>query len=177
MEIVAIIVIAIVVIPFILKSNSTQKQAPKETLKEENTVEENTVLPYKMKYILTKNEYLFYKELKKFADANSLLICPKVGLKDLFETTDKKNYMSWFGKIAQKHVDFLICDDMLRPKYAIELDDNSHKENKENDKFKNELFKIGKLNLIRIKAQMEYSEEYILRNLDIKKDNEENKEV
>jgi len=68
------------------------------------------ILPYKSKYILTKNKYLFYKELKKITDRNNLLICPKVGLKDLFEVTDKANYMSWFGKIAQKHIDFLVCD-------------------------------------------------------------------
>jgi len=125
--------------------------------------------PYKLKYLLTKNEYSFYKELKKIADKNTWLICPKVGMKDLFDITNKESYMKWFGKIAQKHIDFLICDDMLRPKFAIELDDNSHKsdEKKESDRFKDILFLKNDIILHRIKAQVEYSEEYILRNINL----------
>lgn len=92
------------------------------------------------------------------------------GIKNLFDITDKKDYMSWFGRIAQKHIDFLICDEKLRPKFAIELDDNSHKNNK-NDSFKDALFKAASLKLIRIRAQIDYSEEYIERNININMEN------
>lgn len=113
---------------------------------------------YRAKDILTKNETSFYRELKKVADKEGLFICPKVGLKDIFEVTDKQNYMSWFGKIAQKHVDFLLCDELLRPLYAIELDDNSHKKRESSDNLKNVIFGSSSIPLIRVKAKMEYSE-------------------
>ncbi len=129
-------------------------------------------LPYKDKYILTKNEYIFYIELKNIAKEMNWIICPKVGLKDLFEITTKENYMSHFGRISQKHIDFLICDNALRPIYAIELDDNSHKNRKDSDEFKNKLFEKSKIKLIRIKACKEYSDQYIMRNIDKEKDNE-----
>lgn len=75
--------------------------------------------------------------------------------------------MSWFGRIAQKHIDFLICDITLKPKFAIELDDNSHNGSNDSDEFKNNLFKICDLKIIRIKAQIKYSEEYILKYLEL----------
>ncbi|MDF2700816.1 MAG: hypothetical protein K0Q49_2379 [Haloplasmataceae bacterium] len=103
-------------------------------------------MPYKSKYILTSTEYNFYKSLKIITDNKNLIICPKVGLKDMIDITDKSNYMKWFGQISQKHIDFLICDNDLKPLFAIELDDKSHDRTKaqKNDDFKNKLFsKIG----------------------------------
>lgn len=166
----AIIISVILIIYVLSKSNKgkSKKKTQPDTLNSSDTKIIN--MSYKPKYILSKNEYIFYNELKKITDKNNLIICPKVGLKDLFEITDKSNYMSLFGRIAQKHIDFLICDDKLRPKYAIEVDDNSHKGKEESDNFKNKLFENNNLKIIRIKAQMEYSEEYILRNLDLIKE-------
>ena len=66
-------------------------------------------LPYEAKPLLTKREYAFYRLLKREADARGFLICPKVGLKDLMEVTDKNNFLQYFRKISQKHVDFVIC--------------------------------------------------------------------
>jgi len=151
----------------VTKKTQYKQEASEEWIYDKATNLNDDILPYKSKYILTKNEYLFYKELKKITDRNNLLICPKVGLKDLFDVTDKANYLSWFGKISQKHIDFLVCDGMLRPKYAIEVDDNSHQNREESDIFKNSLFKNSNIDIIRIKAQREYSEEYILQNLDL----------
>jgi hypothetical protein len=122
-------------------------------------------LPYKSKYLLSPNEYKFYIELKKYTDENNLLICPKIGLKDLFEVkgTDTKNYMTYFNKINKKHIDFLVCDSSLKPKFAIELDDKSHEKekSKENDDFKNAIFGLANIPLIRIKALQQYSREYL----------------
>ncbi len=114
----------------------------------------NIILPYKSKYLLTNTEYTFYKILKPIMDKHDCLICPKVGLKDIVNITDKENYMKWFSKISQKHIDFLICNKDLKPLFALELDDNSHEKEKakNNDDFKNNLFtKIG-LPLKRIKT-------------------------
>ena len=121
-------------------------------------------LPYHSKYILTGPEYKFYQFLKPILDNKSYIICPKVCLRDLFEPTVKgKDRMKWLGKISQKHVDFLICDDKLRPIFAIELDDKSHRRPQaaEGDRFKNNIFRSASLPLYRVPTAAKYSEEYI----------------
>ena len=54
-----------------------------------------------------------------------------------------KSYMSYFGRIKAKHVDFVVFDQYMRPKAIIELDDSSHdrKDRQERDKFVNEILK------------------------------------
>lgn len=101
---------------------------------------------------------VFYNTLKPVCDKYGYIVCPKVGLKDFIIVTKKRDYIKWFRKISQKHVDFLICDKKLRPVLAIELDDKSHelKKAKKNDEFKNELYKHINLPLIRVKAAQYY---------------------
>ena len=74
--------------------------------------------PYAARHLLTKREYRFYLLLKEAADEYHYIICPKVGVKDLLAVTDKKQYMKYFHKIAQKHVDFVICDKDLYVLFA-----------------------------------------------------------
>lgn len=109
--------------------------------------------PYRAKPILTRREYCFYKMLKREADRYGFLICPKVGLKDLLEVTDGKQYMKYFHKISQKHVDFVICDENLRVLFALELDDSFHdtEEARERDWFKDRAFRAAHLPLKRIR--------------------------
>jgi len=114
--------------------------------------------PYKITYLLSKSESVFYNSLKPVCDKYGYVICPKVGLKDFIAVTSKRDYLKWFRKISQKHVDFLICDKNLRPIMAIELDDSSHelKKARKNDEFKNELYKRMGFPLIRVKAARFY---------------------
>ena len=109
--------------------------------------------PYRARPILTKREYKFYMLLRKETDKRDLLICLKVGVKDLLEVTDSKHYMKYFHKIAQKHIDFVICDRSLRVIFALELDDSSHdtKEAKKRDDFKDRAFKAARIPLKRIR--------------------------
>ncbi len=109
--------------------------------------------PYSAKLLLTKREYKFYLLLRREADRNHCLICPKVGLKDLLAVTDQKEYMKYFHKISQKHVDFVICDYDLRVLFALELDDSTHdsKEARERDRFKNRAFAAANIPLKRIR--------------------------
>jgi len=138
------------------------KQKSKAKVNSLDSLDLNDLLPYKQTFILTKNEYRFYKTLRIIADRNNLLICPKVGLKDLFTVTDRENYMSWFGRIAQKHIDFLVCDNMLKPLFGIELDDKSHGNGQnKGDELKNALFKQSDISLIRVRAIAEYPEKYV----------------
>lgn len=118
----------------------------------------NRAFPYKTTYLLTKNESVFYNTLKPVCDKYGYVICPKVGLKDFITVTGKKDYLKWFRKISQKHVDFLICDENLKPLMAIELDDSSHelKKARKNDEFKNKLYKHLNFPLVRIKSARYY---------------------
>lgn len=121
-------------------------------------------LPYHTKYILTGPEYKFYLALRPVMETQSRIICPKVGLKDLFEVNaGTKERRKYFGHISQKHVDFLICDADLRPLFAIELDDKSHNraDVKEKDAQKDAIFQSAGLPLYRIPTASSYSEEYI----------------
>lgn len=163
-----IIIIGALFVANLLQAISQSQKRQKRTTKEERSTTINlSEMPYKDKYLLTKNEYHFYRELQKIAAEMNWIICPKVGLKDLFEITTKENYMSHFGRISQKHIDFIIGKDDLKPIYAIELDDNSHNTEKvkQSDNFKDELFEKSRIKLIRIKACKEYSKEYIMRNI------------
>lgn len=82
---------------------------------------------YQAKYLLTRNEWHEYKKLKEYAAAKDLQVCPKVRLLDIVEPRKgEPNYMSYLGRIKSKHVDFVICDQDLRIKAILELDDNSH---------------------------------------------------
>ena len=109
--------------------------------------------PYQAIPILTKREYRFYFMLRREADRRNLIICPKVGLKDLIGVTAKKNYRKYFYPIAQKHVDFVICDQSLRVLFVIELDDSSHdtKDARKRDHFKDQAFRAAKIPLKRIR--------------------------
>lgn len=147
-----LILIAFLAVIFVL-SNTKKNTGGKEKLPEK--------LPYSQKYILTKPEYQFYIVLKQICDEHGYLICPKVGLKDLANVSDKNNYKHWFNKIASKHVDFVITDSSLKPYAAIELDDKSHKraDVKEKDEFKNRFFSSIGLSLHRI--ELNYTKESI----------------
>ena len=124
---------------------------------------------YRQKFILTKNEYAFYMVLRNIAAEQKWIICPKVDLKEIFEVANKDSYMKYFGTIAQKNVDFLICDDKLRPKYAIELNDNSHNslDRQKSDSIKQAIFSKSTIKLVAIKAQQSYTENYIRQYFDL----------
>ncbi len=108
--------------------------------------------PYAPKHILTRREYKFYMLLRKVAAEHHCLICPKVGVKDLLQVTDRRQYMKYFHRIAQKHIDFVICDEKLNVLFALELDDSSHNtpDAKRRDRFKNKAFAAAGIPLKRI---------------------------
>lgn len=149
-----------------ISQNQKRRRTEKNKSEASNLIDLSE-MPYKDKYMLTENEYLFYRELRKVAAEMDWIICPKVGLKDLFEVTASENYMGHFRRISQKHIDFIICKEDLKPIFAIELDDNSHNSEraKQSDRFKDDLFQRSRIKLIRIKACKEYSKEYVIRNI------------
>ena len=108
--------------------------------------------PYAARHLLTKREYRFYLLLREVADEYHCIICPKVGVKDLLSVTDQRQYMKYFHKIAQKHVDFVICNQDLYVLFAIELDDSSHetRDARKRDHLKDKAFAAAGIPLKRI---------------------------
>lgn len=121
--------------------------------------------PYEARPLLSRREYGFYCLLRRETDSRGLLICPKVGLKDLIGVSVKKNYMKYFRLIAQKHIDFVICDQNLRVLFAIELDDSSHdtKEARRRDHFKDQALRAARIPLKRIREFDEASVKELFR--------------
>lgn len=132
------------------KSNSNGAD---ETLNSTGAVEpeEEIYSFYRRKYLFTKNEFYFYKQLQKISEEKNLILLAKVRLADFVEVTSKSDYMKYFAKIRSKHIDFLLLEkETLEIVTAIELDDNSH--SNEKDEFKNKLFEQINIPLIRCKG-------------------------
>ena len=115
--------------------------------------------PYKKRYLLTNNEYFFYKKLKEVAERYGLRVLTKVRLADIIEVDRTKinqpDYTFYYNRIQSKHIDFLVCKgDGLEILTAIELDDNSHNnpERQKSDEFKNNALRIAGISLIRCKG-------------------------
>lgn len=93
---------------------------------------------YQAADVFTRNERNNYITLKSAADKKGYIICPKMRLADIVTPRNDPQYMSRFGKIKSKHLDFVIYDsDMRNIITVIELDDNSHNrpDRKERDEF------------------------------------------
>lgn len=125
-------------------------------------VPETAKLPYHLSdRFLSPTELSFYQVLKQYID-NRVVICPKVGLKDFFFVGKEsgKDYLKYFGKISQKHVDFLLCDPKsMKPICGIELDDSSHTSKKSNhrDQFVEKLYNEAQFPLVRFSSKSGYS--------------------
>lgn len=97
---------------------------------------------YQAKYLLTSYEWKNYMDMREYAAAHGLIICPKIRLADLVEPKKGKNKSEWqkqFNRIKAKHVDFVFCDPEMHVKLIVELDDRSHeREDRQNrDNFVN----------------------------------------
>ena len=79
---------------------------------------------------------------------------------DIFFVVRPNENQTYRGRIAQKHLDFLLCDPKsMRPIVGIELDDASHarQDRQERDAFVDRVFQAAGLPLIHIPAKGSYS--------------------
>lgn len=117
-------------------------------------------LPYRVRDdLLSPTELSFYRVLKMVIGARASLFI-KVGLADVFYVARPNENQSYRNRIAQKHVDFLVCDaQTLKPLFSVELDDASHQraDRQERDSFVDQVFQAANLPLIHIAAQREYN--------------------
>ncbi|PKO12691.1 MAG: topoisomerase [Chloroflexi bacterium HGW-Chloroflexi-10] len=138
--------------PFLKRSKKEAAISKDETASKE--------LPYRLRDdFLSPVEFSFYKVLSSVVGAQ-LIIQSKVRLADIFFVSRPNENRSFLSKIAQKHLDFLVCDPAtMQPLFGIELDDSSHKRNdrQERDEFVEEVFQVARLPLVRFPAQREYN--------------------
>ena len=118
------------------------------------------ILPYRVRDdFLSPAEFSFYKILSSLGGTR-LTIQSKVRLADVFFVSRPNENMTYFSKIAQKHLDFLVCDSVtMKPLLGIELDDSSHKreDRQERDDFVERVFQVAGLPLLRLPVQREYN--------------------
>ena len=132
-------------------------------------VEEILKLPFERKYLLTKNEYYFYKELKRVADKYNLVVLSKIRFADIVqvknsEIESKSEWYSNFGKIKSRHIDFALANpDNLYVMLVVELDDNSHysEASKKRDEFINSVLDKCGYKIIRTKGPNNIEEQIV----------------
>ena len=117
-------------------------------------------LPYRVRDdFLSPAEFSFYKILSSLGGTR-LTIQSKVRLADVFFVSRPNENMTYFSRIAQKHLDFLVCDSVtMKPLLGIELDDSSHQrdDRQERDDFVERVFQVAGLPLLRLPVQREYN--------------------
>ncbi len=156
------------IIAFILKSlkNSSRRKPynpkPYESYQPQPSLSQNDLFtiskPYDLRNsLLTKREMDFYIILKAILAHSSFTIAIKPRIADFIgvafnQKSNPSAFWHYFNQISSKHVDFLICNDFMKPVLAIELDDNSHdrSDRVERDSFVNGLYGIVGLKVFRI---------------------------
>lgn len=125
--------------------------------------------PYaKKKYLLSRAEFSFFRVLQQ-ACGERFVVCPKVRLADLmYVKKGTENRQSFHNKIDRKHIDFVLCDaQTMQPVAAVELDDQSHNNEKarQRDEVKDKACAAAGLPLIRFKVQRAYDPNAIATQL------------
>jgi len=117
-------------------------------------------LPYRLRDdFLSPAEFSFYKVLSSLLGTR-LIVQSKVRLADIFFVARPNENVAFFNRIAQQHLDFLVCDPKtMKPLFGIELDDSSHKrdDRQERDEFVEKVFQAARLPLLRVPVQREYN--------------------
>jgi formate dehydrogenase maturation protein FdhE len=88
------------------------------------------------------------------------VICPKVGLNEIFYIVRPNENVHFFNKFFRKHVDFLLCEPArLRPAIGIELvKPVGRNETRDIDQFMADLFLSARLPLVHIPSSEHYQE-------------------
>lgn len=123
----------------------------------EEKIDYNGYMPYAKKYLLTKNEWFFYKVLKSIANELGYTVLAKVRVADIVEVTARDYTLKglYLNKVVSKHIDFVLAKpENLQIILLIELDDNSHdnKTKQERDDFIDKLYKQTGYKFIRVRG-------------------------
>jgi len=121
---------------------------------------------FRRRYLLSAAERSFYDILRDIA--RNHVVFAKVRLADVIDADDRHKYwQANFNRVRAKHIDFVICDSLFRPKMAVELDDASHRrpDRRERDYVVDRLFEAVRLPLARFPARRRYDHDHIRRML------------
>lgn len=116
---------------------------------ENNTKKQLKYTYYKKSRVMTETEYIFWKILKK---SNAPVIIPQAHLSTFLNHKIKgQNWKGAFSHINSKSVDFLICNEIMEPLLAVELDDYTHdrEDRKNRDEIVNNLIESSGIKLAR----------------------------
>lgn len=132
-------------------------------------IKEKAVYTYSAKeHLMTASEEAFFRLLSDSV-SERYLVFPQVHLSALLEhKIPKQNWKYAFRHINGKSVDYVLCDKMtLKPVYAIELDDytHKHKDRVERDIEVERIFAGAKIPLVRFSDYKSLSHEDIITKL------------
>ena len=118
-------------------------------------------LPYRMREQFMSTPELALLRVLQNMVRHHYVICPKVGLNDIFYIVRPNENVHFFNKIFRKHVDFLLCEpDTLKPAFGVELVKPVAKtETRDADQFMEDLFLSAGLPLVHIGSNDHYSED------------------
>lgn len=119
---------------------------------------ESRPLPYEKKFLLTKDEWVFYKELRRIAQKYRLHVLSKVRMADLIQVKGGLSHAEWeaaFERIKSRHVDFVLANPVnLYPLLLIELDGPSHEseQTRRRDRFVDEAYRTAGLPILHVRG-------------------------
>ena len=165
-----IVIVGIVVIALsIAKKGKSQPSPPRpqKTVKTPQPSQTADSSPQHYAYrfrgpLLSDAEMRFYRYLHK-AIGNEFLIFSKVRVADVLTPDNGLNRSDWqkaFNSVSAKHFDFVLCDpNNAEVKFAIELDDKTHRQKKriDRDRFLSKAAQTANLKLVRFPVQRSYS--------------------
>jgi hypothetical protein len=140
--------------------NAVQENEIKKINKEVDRISHADMnYPYMAKEVVTNAELQLYNFMKNNLENKSrIAILPKVRLADIIDVDPIMVLdQTPFYKIAQKHVDFLICEaDTLKTICVVELDDYTHnaQDRKERDEFVMRALYVSGITTKRIKTKI-----------------------
>ena len=117
-------------------------------------------LPYRLREsFMSTPELALLRALQEMIGRH-YVICPKVGLNDIFYIVRPNENVHFFNKIFRKHVDFLLCDpNTLKPAIGVELvKPVSRNETRDADQFMNDLFLSAGLPLVHVLSSDRYAQ-------------------
>ena len=115
-------------------------------------------LPYRLREnFMSTPELALLRALREMIGQH-YVICPKVGLNDIFYIVRPNENVHFFNKIFRKHVDFLLCEpSTLKPAIGVELvKPVSRNETRDADQFMEDLFLSAGLPLVHVLSSDRY---------------------
>jgi len=114
-------------------------------------------LPYRLRgQLLSAPEMALYRALNIMAE-DRYIVCPKVALNDIFLIVRPNENVHYFNKIFRKHVDFLLCDQNMRPAFGVEVvKPVGRAETRSADQFMADLFMGAGLPLVHVPSAINY---------------------